>query len=62
MPQFRFIGQARLESGAEFIATDIDALSPIEKMRSDIALWDINDVADFSIAGRHSDRVGDFNG
>src|SRR5262245_60195302 len=50
-----------LEALTELVGTDIDAATPIQKVRSNVALRNLYDVADSRRVSRTGDRSGHVN-
>src|ERR1700732_226388 len=57
MSEFDFIGQLLLKSATELVGTDPNTVPTVQKMRSDVALRQPDDIDEFSIARRGWNRV-----
>ncbi len=52
-----WLALVRLKASAEFIDTNVNALSAVQEMRSYIALRCADNVADLAIRRRYGDRI-----
>src|SRR5439155_12620565 len=60
--EFILVGHPRFETGTKFVGANPNALSTVQKMRSNVALVSENDVANLSTTDRRCNCVRYLNG